>query len=74
MSSIENPVTYGDGLISGDAAQGGAPEWESKPNPEESYSIEASQHFAQIGNLPKRKSLSAEDGTLTTRTGTDNKG
>ena len=60
-----------DGLISSKGSDGGAPEWQSHPNKAEAFNIAASEHFKAIGNLPARKKLNADEGTLTTRTGTD---
>ncbi len=53
--NIENPITYGDPSSSGKGELGGAPDWVSHPNPENSYNIEAGEHFKQQGNLPKVK-------------------
>jgi len=53
------------------ATENGNAPWVSKPNPEESYNVELSEHFKPQGNLPKRKSLSAELGTIETAKGQD---
>jgi hypothetical protein len=58
----ENPVKYGENLESG--AAGGGNNWQSKPNPEESYSIAAGEKLKAQGNLSARKKLNADEGTI----------
>lgn len=40
--------------------------WESKPYPEDKFTIEQQEHFAKQGSLPSRKKLSPEDGDIST--------
>ena len=52
-------------------ADNGVKQWVSHRNPEETCGIAASEHFKAIGNLPKRKSLNADEGTIETVKGQD---
>jgi hypothetical protein len=50
-------------------ADNGLTPWVSKPNPEETYNVEAGERFKQQGNLPKRSKLHADEGTIETAKG-----
>jgi len=45
--------------------------WVSHPQPEETYSISQSEHFAKQGALPARKKLNADEGTIEVVKGQD---
>jgi hypothetical protein len=71
------PTAYKPNFESSDlkeAAQvdNGVRPWVSHPGTEEQFTISPGEHFSKQASLPARKSLSSEDGFLTTITGGDN--
>jgi hypothetical protein len=48
------------------AEGGGGQVWVSHPQPDDTFEIKAGEHLKKQGSLPARKSLHADEGTLTT--------
>lgn len=68
QSAVPKP-DYGEGLILSNVTDGGIDgqrPWKSHPVSEDTFTIEAGEHFAKQGSLPARKNVNPEDGTIET--------